>query len=60
MIGDHFEHQRADLVAVANQREQQPVGVAESGAIELAVAEIDELVDLSGMEVVPMASATLR
>jgi hypothetical protein len=25
VIGDHLEHQRADFVAVANQREQQPV-----------------------------------
>jgi hypothetical protein len=29
VIGDHFQHQRAHLVAVANQREQQAVGVVE-------------------------------
>jgi hypothetical protein len=46
---------------VANQREQQPVGVVEPGAVELAVAEIDQLLDLCGTEVVrAMASATLR
>jgi hypothetical protein len=61
VIGDHLEHQRADLVAVANQREQQPVGVVEAGAVELAVAEIDQLLDLRGAKSPrAMASATLR
>jgi len=53
VVGDHFEHQRADLVAVANQREQQPVRVAEPGTVKLAVAEIHQLLDLGGTEIVP-------
>jgi len=38
------------LVAAANERKQRPVGVAEPGAVELAVAEIHQLLDLSGTE----------
>lgn len=52
VIGDHFQHQRADLVAVANQGEQQPVGVIEFGTVELAVAEIGKLLDLCAAKVV--------
>ena len=47
-----FQHQRADLVAVANQREQQPVGVIKFGPIELAVVKLGKLLDLCGAEVV--------
>jgi hypothetical protein len=53
VIGDHFQHQRAHLVAVANQRKQQAVGVIELRPVELAVAEIDELLDLRRTKIVP-------
>ena len=52
MVGDHFEHQRADLVAVAKQRKQQPIGVVESGAVELPVAQAGQLLDLCRAKVV--------
>jgi hypothetical protein len=47
---------------MAKQREQQPVGVIQPGAVELAVAEIDELLDLCAARksLRAMASATLR
>ena len=51
VIGDHFEHQCADFISVANQGKQQPVGVIELCAVELAVAEVGELLDLCGAEV---------
>ena len=44
---------RTSAVAVANQAEEQPVGVIEFGAIELAVTEIGEFLHLRGAEVVP-------
>lgn len=52
MIGDHFEDQRADFVLMADQREQQAVGVVESGAVELAVVQVRQFLDLRCAEVV--------
>ena len=51
VIGDHFQHQCADFVTVADQGKQQPVGVIELRPVEPAVAEIGELLDLCGAEV---------
>ncbi len=52
MVGDHFQHQCADFIPVAHQREQQPVGVIQLRPVELAVAQIGELLDLGSTEVV--------
>ena len=43
VVLDHLQHERADLLAVPDEREEQPVGVAELGAIELSVIEVAEL-----------------
>ncbi|TLD47521.1 MAG: hypothetical protein FAZ92_00136 [Accumulibacter sp.] len=51
VVGDHLEHQRAHLVAVADEREEQPVGIVEAGAVELAVPQIDELLHLRGAKI---------
>lgn len=51
VIQDHFEHQRADLAAVAHQREQQPVAVVEPGAVETALTGLAELLDLGSAEI---------
>ncbi len=52
VVGDDFEDQRADLVLMADQGKQQAVGVVEPRPVELAVAEIGELLDLRRAEVV--------
>lgn len=52
MVGDDFQHQGADLVAVADEREQQAVGVVQARAVELAVGDAGQLLHLRSAEVV--------
>ena len=57
---DHLEHQRVGRPAVTHEREQQPVGVIELGAIELAVRDVGELLHVGLPESSrSMASANL-
>ena len=51
VIGDHLQHQRTHLVAMANQREQQPVSAIQPGPVKLAVAEIGQLFNLGGPKI---------
>ncbi|MDV7395989.1 hypothetical protein RZS08_31650, partial [Arthrospira platensis SPKY1] len=46
VMGDHLQHQHAGLVTVAQQREQQAVGVVEAGAVIRRATRADQLLHL--------------
>ena len=46
VVGDHLQHQHAGLVTVAQQREQQAVGVVEARAVIGAATGADQLLHL--------------
>ncbi len=52
VMRDDFQHQRAHLIVMAHQREQQPIGAIELGPVELAVSQVREFLDLGGVKVV--------
>jgi hypothetical protein len=51
---DHFEHPRIGRVVVADDREQPAGGVVEPRPVELAVAEVGQLLDVGRAEVVAL------
>lgn len=52
MVLDHFQHQRIDRVVMADDGEQQAIGVIQLGPVELAVGDVGELLDFRLAEIV--------
>ncbi len=53
VVQHHFQHQRANLIAVAHQRKDQPVGLIQLGPAELAMAGMHQLLHLGCAEIAP-------
>lgn len=51
VVGRHFQHQRAHFVVVSQQGKDQPISNIQLCPVKLAVAGMDQLHQLGGVEI---------